>query len=93
MSFWLLAQDFSPPDQPPIEQFISKLQPHDLVAVLVLTLGAVIALVAIVATQWRMHKRTEVEAALKQEMLARGMSAEDIERVIKAGATSSQCEK
>ena len=93
MTFWLLAQDFTPPDQSAIEQFISKLEPHDLVTVLVLTLGAVIALVAIVATQWRMHKRTEVEAALKQEMLARGMSAEDIERVIKSGATSSQCEK
>ena len=93
MGFWLLAQDFTPPDRSPMEQFISKLQPHDLVTVLVLTLGAVIALVAIIATQWRMHKRTEVEAALKQEMLARGMSAEDIERVIKSGATSSQCEK
>jgi hypothetical protein len=61
--------------------------------VLAITLSALIALVAIIATQWRMHKRTEVEAALKQEMLARGMSAEDIERVIKAGASNSHCEK
>ena len=93
MSLWLLAQHITPSDQPPVEQFISKLEPHDLVAVVVLTLGALIALVAIIATHWRTHKRTEVEAALKQEMLARGMSAEDIERVIKAGASSSGCAK
>jgi hypothetical protein len=39
--------------------------------------------------QWRLHRRTEMEAALKQDMLNRGMSAEEIERVLKAGLASA----
>lgn len=36
-------------------------------------------------TQWRKHRQAEMDAALKQEMLQRGMSAEEIERVLAAG--------
>ena len=43
--------------------------------------------------QWRLHRRTELEAALKQDMLNRGMSAEDIERVIKASGTHAVAPK
>lgn len=34
-------------------------------------------------------RRTEIEADLKREMLARGMSADDIVRVLEAGASNT----
>ena len=44
----------------------------------------VAGMVVWLSLQWRLHRRTEMEAALKQEMLQRGMSAEEIERVLSA---------
>ena len=49
--------------------------------------AAVIAVGCTIAVQWRKARQTEVECALKQEMIERGMSADDILRVI--AATSS----
>jgi hypothetical protein len=39
-----------------------------------------------IVTNWRKVRVAEQAAALKQSMIERGMSAEDIERVLKAGA-------
>jgi pentatricopeptide repeat protein len=38
-----------------------------------------------IAVQWRKARQAEVDGALKQEMVQRGMSADDIVRVIHAG--------
>jgi hypothetical protein len=46
--------------------------------------GALIAITAIVSAQWRKVRQTELEIGLKQDMLNRGMSAEEIERIIHA---------
>lgn len=53
---------------------------------LILGVGFVAAVVvgAIVAVQWRKLKTHELEADLKAEMVQRGMSADEIERVMKA---------
>jgi hypothetical protein len=48
--------------------------------------GLVIGVTALVTHHWRGVRQFETEAALKQEMLQRGMSAEDIERVLRASA-------
>jgi hypothetical protein len=40
-----------------------------------------------VAYYWHKIHKTEVEAALKQEMIQRGMSADEIERVLRATAS------
>jgi hypothetical protein len=45
---------------------------------------AVIAVGCTIAVQWRMAHQTSVDADLKKEMIQRGMSAEEIERVLKA---------
>jgi hypothetical protein len=37
---------------------------------------------------WLNHRHAEIEAALKQDMLNRGMSAEQIERVLNAGKST-----
>jgi hypothetical protein len=48
--------------------------------------GWVIAwIVHSIATNWRKARESEHLAALKQSMIERGMSAEEIERVINAG--------
>ena len=78
-----------PVDPVPITTLISRLEPSDLIAFAVFGIGGLIALVSIISVQWRLHKRGEMETALKQEMIARGMSAEEIERIIKAGPNSA----
>lgn len=47
-------------------------------------LGIVVA--KIVAKAWQVVRTNEADAALKQEMLERGMSAAEIERVIRASS-------
>jgi hypothetical protein len=54
------------------------------IPILAIVGGITIAIIAIVSSAWQKNRQVEVEAALKQDMLNRGMSAEDIERVIKA---------
>jgi hypothetical protein len=44
----------------------------------------IIACLPIVAECWRKMRRDELDAGLKQEMIARGMSADEIERVLAA---------
>jgi hypothetical protein len=44
----------------------------------------VTAVVGILTGAWQRHKQQELEAALKQEMLQRGLSAEEIRVVIEA---------
>ncbi len=46
--------------------------------------GVLIALTAIVSMNWRKARQSELDAALKQDMLNRGFTAADIERVINA---------
>lgn len=56
--------------------------------VLGVSLVAAAVPVAIVATvQWRKNRHAELDHLLKQEMIARGLSAAEIERVLLAGRT------
>jgi hypothetical protein len=52
--------------------------------------GLLLGLVAVVAGCWQKVRRAEVAAALKQDMLNRGMSAEDIRTVLDAGSMESR---
>ena len=54
------------------------------IPVIAIACGCAVGVVGIVAGAWQKNRKIELEIALKQEMLQRGMSAEDIERVIKA---------
>jgi hypothetical protein len=46
--------------------------------------GAIVAVTLIVSSYRRKMQRDDMEATLKMEMIERGMSAEDIERVLAA---------
>jgi hypothetical protein len=50
---------------------------------------ALVFMVWIIAQSWKRVRQLDIEGALKKEMLDRGMSAEDIERVIGASTGRS----
>jgi surface antigen len=47
------------------------------------------AVVSTIAVQWRKVRQAEVEASLKQDMIQRGLSADDIQKVL--GASARRC--
>ncbi len=58
--------------------------PALLIPIVLFAGGALVGITAILAHQWRAIRRTELETALKQDMLRRGLSVEEIERVLRA---------
>jgi hypothetical protein len=71
-----------------MDTLLSKLH-GDEVFVLIIVLsagvvGLIISVTALLVTNWRRVRQLDIESALKQDMLHRGMTAEDIERVIRA---------
>jgi hypothetical protein len=67
-----------------MEDLFSRLASQDVVGVVFIVLAFVTGMTIWLTLQWRLHRRTEIEAALKQDMLNRGMSAGEIERVLRA---------
>jgi hypothetical protein len=55
-----------------------------IIPVIAIAGGILVAVVAILAGTWHKNRKTEMEIALKQDMLNRGMSVEEIERVMRA---------
>jgi len=51
--------------------------------------GLLCAIIAIIAGNWKAIRHAETSAALKQDMLNRGMSADEIRTVIEAGSKVS----
>jgi len=47
-----------------------------------LVLAALVGIVAIIAVNWSKVRRAEFDATLKHDMLQRGMTADEIERVL-----------
>ena len=67
-------------------EMLSKLKGDELAPLLgicgVLVVVVTVAVTAIIASNVRKYRQAELDASLKQEMLNRGMSAEDIKQVI-----------
>jgi len=59
--------------------------PYILGAVFIFGGWVIYAAIASIAKNWRKARESEHLTLLKQSMIERGMSAEDIERVLKAG--------
>jgi hypothetical protein len=55
--------------------------------ILVITVGVPVA-VPVITYYWHKVRRIEMESALKQDMLQRGMSAEDIKTVLEASSST-----
>ena len=65
------------------------LNPELVVPVVMAIAGAIIAVTAVIAVQWRKVRQADFDASLKNDMLNRGMSADEIERVVKASSRST----
>jgi hypothetical protein len=69
---------------------LTRFEPGQLIGLVAVAGGLLCAVVAIVADYWHKIRRAETEAALKQDMLNRGMSAEEIRTVLEAGTKRSR---
>ena len=64
--------------------FITQIGFGPFIALVALVGGLLIPLVAIIGGLMYKHRKLQVEAALKQQMIERGMSAEEIKEVLGA---------
>jgi hypothetical protein len=69
---------------------LSKFDGDQLIGLVALAGGLLCGIVAIVGGFWLQIRKAEIGAALKQDMLNRGMSADDIRTVLDSGANRSQ---
>jgi hypothetical protein len=65
---------------------IFEKQPSLIVPVLALVGGTIVFTVWILAHYWKRARQIDIESSLKQDMLNRGLSAGDIERVLWASS-------
>ena len=71
-----------------MSEFFSKFTGDDLQSLLAIGGGLLCGLTAIIAAFWYRLRKAEIAASLKQDMLNRGMSAQDIKTVLEAGGKS-----
>jgi hypothetical protein len=72
------------------EELLSRLSQDQLVVVVFMLCGFLVAAIAVVAHHWQKVRLAQVEAALKQHMLDKGMSAPEIEKVLKASSAHEE---
>jgi hypothetical protein len=70
-------------------ELLSRFNAGEMIGLVAVSGGLLCGLVAIFMGIWHEHRKTEINAALKQEMLNRGMSADDIRTVLEAGTNAS----
>jgi hypothetical protein len=68
-----------------MDELLAKLSAGQLIGLVAVIMGPLVAIVAVIASQWRRVRIAEMDAALKQQMLDKGMSAAEIEQVFRAG--------
>jgi hypothetical protein len=72
-----------------LEEVLAKLSGGQVIGLAAVVGGLLLAVIAIVAKEWRRIRVAELQADLKRQMLGRGMSAADIEKVLQAPAPRS----
>jgi hypothetical protein len=71
-------------------ELLAKFDAGEFIGLVAVVGGILCGLLGIVMGVWHTHRKTEIEAALKQDMLNRGMSAEEIRTILDAGTAASQ---
>jgi catalase (peroxidase I) len=77
-----------------MSEIIAKFDAGQIIGLVAVVIGPIVAIVAILTHQWRKVRIAEMEGALKQQMLDKGMSAAEIEQVLGASqepARRSSC--
>jgi hypothetical protein len=67
--------------------FLARFNAGEIIGLVAVGGGLLIGLSAVLAGIWRSARVAELEANLKQQMLGRGMSAAEIEQVLKASSS------
>jgi len=67
-----------------MHEFLDKFSGIQLIGLVAVVGGLLYAAIAVVVNQWRRVRIAETEAAIKQQMLDRGMTADEIEKVMLA---------
>jgi hypothetical protein len=73
-----------------MSEFLSKFDGGELIGLVAVGGSMLCAMVAIIMGVWHANRKSEIAAALKTDMLNRGMSAEEIRTVLDAGTRASQ---
>jgi len=66
------------------ELFTSETAATAIAFIALFVCGTIIVLGCTIAVQWRKARQSELSAALKKEMIERGMSAQEIQMVMQA---------
>ena len=67
-----------------MSELLARLESTDIIGLVAVVLPFLTAVIICLSYQWRVHRRTELEVGLKRDMVERGMSPQDIERVLGA---------
>ena len=62
----------------------NKLEGGEVIGLVSVVGGLLVAIIAVASVQWRRVRIAEIDGSLKQQMLDKGMSAAEIETVMKA---------
>ncbi len=70
-----------------MDDLLRRMDPALLIPISAIVLGCLMGMVIATVKYWSDVRRTELETALKQQMLSRGMSAAEIKQVLEASAS------
>jgi hypothetical protein len=73
----------------PMNELFSRFEPGELIGLVAVVGGLLCGIVAIVTRFLHENRKAEINAALKQDMLNRGMTADDIRLVLDTGTPAS----
>lgn len=68
-----------------MSEFLSRCPPGELIALVSIVGGLICGTIVLIASFWRRIRQAEIDAKLKQDMLDRGMSPEEIRIVVESG--------
>jgi len=71
-------------------ELLSRFEPGEFIGLVAVTGGLLCGIMGIVMGVWHQVRQAEIATALKQDMLDRGMSPDDIRTVVEAGLNGSQ---
>jgi hypothetical protein len=71
-------------------EFLSRWDSGEVIGLAAVLGGMLVVIIGTIAHYWAQMRRDELSAALKQEMLNRGMNADQIRQVLEANPKSAE---
>jgi hypothetical protein len=71
-------------------ELLSKFNGGEIIGIVAVGGSMLVGIVAVIMGSWLESRKAEIAATLKQDMINRGMSAEDIRTVVDAGTKRSR---